>query len=73
MKLGNGKNKYKIKFKYTDNNRTAIKNVYADNKEVYLYGEAYLLENGKEEAIELFNKKYIEYSIEIIEVEELED
>lgn len=55
MKLGNGKNKYKIKLKYIETGRITIKNVYADN----------LMEARK-----LFNKEYQDYQIEIIEIKE---
>jgi len=58
MKLGNGNNKYKIKFKYINTGRTSIKNVYADSKE---------------DAMQLFNKEYINYSIEIISLEEINE
>ena len=52
MKLGNGKNKYTIKFRYSRTGRIAIKNVYADN----------LME-----ARILFNKEYQDYQVEIID------
>lgn len=52
MKLGNGKNKYTIKFKYIKTGRIAIKNVYADN----------LME-----ARILFNKEYKDFQVEIID------
>ena len=52
MKLGNGKNKYTIKFKYSKTGQIAIKNVYADD----------LME-----AIRLFNKEYQGYEVEIID------
>lgn len=52
MKLGDGKNKYKIKFKYSNTGRIAIKNVYADN----------LME-----ARILFNEEYQDYQVEIID------
>ena len=52
MKLGNGKNKYTIKFKYSKTGRVAIKNVYADD----------LME-----ARILFNKEYRDYEVEIID------
>lgn len=58
MKLGTGNNKYKIKFKYKENSRIAIKNVYADNIE---------------EAKRLFNEKYMNYNVEIIATEKLEE
>ena len=58
MKLGNGNNKYKIKFKYKETGRIAIKNVYADNLE---------------EAKRLFNEKHINYNVEIIVTEKLEE
>lgn len=51
MKLGNGKNRYTIKFKYSKTGRIAIKNVYADD----------LME-----ARILFNKEYQDYQVEII-------
>lgn len=55
MKLGNGNNKYKIKFKYSENGRIAIKNVYANN----------LME-----ARILFNKHYKDFQVEILEIKE---
>lgn len=55
MKLGNGKNKYTVKFKYSNTGRITIKNVYADN----------LME-----ARILFNKEYQDYQVEIIEIKE---
>lgn len=58
MKLGTGNNKYKIKFKYKENSRIAIKNVYADNIE---------------EAKRLFNKEYEKFDIEVLKIELLED
>lgn len=58
MKLGNGNNKYKIKFKNLETGRVSIKNVYADNLE---------------EAKRLFNEKYINYNVEIIVTEKLEE
>lgn len=58
MKLGTGNNKYKIKFKYIETGRISIKNVYADNIE---------------EAKRLFNEKYINYNVEIIATEKLEE
>lgn len=57
MKLGTGKNKYKIKFKYSQYNRVSIKNVYA---------------NSSMEARILFNKEYKDYQVEILEVKEIE-
>lgn len=56
MKLGNGKTKYKVKFKYSNTGRISIKNVYADDKM---------------EARILFNKAYRGYQVEIHEIEEL--
>lgn len=58
MKLGTGNNKYKIKFKYKENSRIAIKNVYADNIE---------------EAKRLFNKEYENFDIEVLKIELLGD
>lgn len=58
MKLGTGNNKYKIKFKYIETGRISIKNVYADNIE---------------EAKRLFNEKYMNYNVEIIATEKLEE
>ena len=58
MKLGTGNNKYKIKFKNLETGRVSIKNVYADNIE---------------EAKRLFNEKYINYNVEIIATEKLEE
>lgn len=58
MKLGSGKNKYKIKFKYIENGRITIKNVYADSTE---------------EAMKLFNKEYKDFKIEIISTEQLKE
>ena len=58
MKLGTGNNKYKIKFKYKENSRIAIKNVYADSLE---------------EAKTLFKEKYMNYNVEIIATEKLEE
>ena len=58
MKLGTGNNKYKIKFKYKENSRIAIKNVYADNIE---------------EAKRLFNKEYENFDIEVLKIELLEE
>ena len=58
MKLGTGNNKYKIKFKYKENSRITIKNVYADNIE---------------EAKRLFNKEYENFDIEVLKIELLED
>ena len=56
MKLGEGQNKYKIKFRYKDTGRTTIKNVHA---------------NSVKEAKELFEKEYADYEVEIIEVEKI--
>lgn len=56
MKLGNGNNKYKIKFKYTNTGKTSIKNVYADDKM---------------EARILFNKEYRDYQVEILSIEKI--
>ena len=53
MKLGIGNNKYKIKYKYKENSRIAIKNVYADNIE---------------EAKRLFNKEYENFDIEVLKL-----
>ena len=53
MKLGDGNFKYKIKFKYKDTFRFAIKYVYAD-----CYNDA----------MTLFNEKYKDLDIEIISV-----
>lgn len=53
MKLGEGKNKYIIKFEYLDNGRKTIKNVYADTAV---------------EALDLFEEYYKDYNIEILEV-----
>ena len=58
MKLGTGNNKYKIKFKYKENSRIAIKNVYADNIE---------------EAKRLFAEKYKDLNIEVLKIELLEE
>lgn len=58
MKLGTGNNKYKIKFKYKENSRIAIKNVYADSLE---------------EAKTLFKEKYKDLDIEVLKIELLED
>lgn len=58
LKLGDGKNKYKIKFKYIETGRTTIKNVYADSIE---------------EAMKLFNEEYKDFKIEIISTEQLEE
>lgn len=54
-KLGTGTVKYKIKFTYTDTNRSAIKYVYADNLE---------------EAKDIFNNYYKGYKVEIKEIKE---
>lgn len=54
-KLGRGTVKYKIKFIYTDTNRSAIKYVYADNLE---------------EAKDIFNNYYKGYKVEIKEIKE---
>lgn len=58
MKLGTGNNKYKIKFKYKENSRIAIKNVYADSLE---------------EAKILFKEKYKDLDIEVLKIELLEE
>lgn len=58
MKLGTGNNKYKIKFKYKENSRIAIKNVYADSLE---------------EAKTLFKEKYKDLDIEVLKIELLEE
>lgn len=58
MKLGIGNNKYKIKFKYKENSRIAIKNVYADNIE---------------EAKRLFNKEYESFEVEVLKIELMEE
>ena len=54
-KLGRGTVKYKIKFIYTDTNRSAIKYVYADTIE---------------EAKELFNNYYKDFKVQIKEIKE---
>ena len=54
-KLGTGTVKYKIKFTYTDTNRSAIKYVYA---------------NTVEEAKELFNNYYKDFKVQIKEITE---
>ena len=54
-KLGTGTVKYKIKFIYTDTNRSAIKYVYA---------------NTVEEAKDIFNNFYKGYKIKIKEITE---
>lgn len=51
--LGNGENKYKFKFEYIETRRKAIKNVYADTEK---------------EAKELFEKKYNNYNINLLEI-----
>lgn len=58
MKLGTGNCKYKIKFKYKENSRIAIKNVYADSLE---------------EAKTLFKEKYKDLDIEVLKIELLEE
>lgn len=58
MKLGTGNYKYKIKFKYKENSRIAIKNVYADNIE---------------EAKRLFNKEYESFEVEVLKIELMEE
>ena len=58
MKLGKGKNKYKIKFKYLKTGRISIKNVYADNIE---------------EAKTLFDEEYKNYKVEVINIEKLKE
>lgn len=58
MKLGTGNNKYKIKFKYKENSRIAIKNVYADSLE---------------EAKTLFKEKYKDLDIEVLKIELMEE
>ena len=58
MKLGTGNYKYKIKFKYKENGRIAIKNVYADNIE---------------EAKRLFNKEYESFEVEVLKIELMEE
>ena len=55
MKLGKGSNKYKIKFKYIETGRIAIKNVYADSLE---------------EAQKLFKEEYKNYKVKIEKIEE---
>ena len=55
MKLGNGSNKYKIKFKFIETERIAIKNVYADTLE---------------EAKKLFKEEYKNYKVKIEAIEE---
>ena len=54
-KLGTGTVKYKIKFIYTNTNRSAIKYVYA---------------NTVEEAKELFNNYYKDFKVQIKEITE---
>ena len=54
-KLGTGTVKYKIKFIYTNTNRSAIKYVYADTIE---------------EAKELFNNYYKDFKVQIKEIKE---
>lgn len=54
-KLGTGTVKYKIKFIYTNTNRSAIKYVYA---------------NTIEEAKELFNNYYKDFKVQIKEITE---
>lgn len=54
-KLGTGNKKYKVKFIYTDTNRSAIKYVYADTIE---------------EAKELFNNYYKDFKVQIKEIKE---
>ncbi len=51
MKLGSGKNKYTVKFKYSKTGRITIKNVYADTLE---------------QAKTLFDREYKDFEIEII-------
>ena len=54
-KLGTGNKKYKVKFIYSDTNRSAIKYVYA---------------NTVEEAKELFNNYYKDFKVQIKEIKE---
>lgn len=54
-KIGTGTVKYKIKFIYTNTNRSAIKYVYADTIE---------------EAKELFNNYYKDFKVQIKEIKE---
>ena len=53
MKLGTGKNKYRVKLMYIETERVTIKNVYADNEE---------------EAMKLFKEHYKNFNIQILEI-----
>lgn len=57
MKLGTGKNKYRVKLMYIETERVTIKNVYADNEE---------------EAMKLFKEHYKNFNIQILEIKEVE-
>ena len=57
MKLGTGKNKYRIKLMYIERERITNKNVYADNEE---------------EAMKLFKEHYKNFNIKILEIKEVE-
>lgn len=57
MKLGTGKNKYRVKFMYKETERITNKNIYADSEE---------------EAMTLFKNTYRSYDIKILGIKEVE-
>lgn len=57
MKLGTGKNKYRIKLMYIERERITNKNVYADSEE---------------EAMKLFKEHYKNFNIKILGIKEVE-
>lgn len=57
MKLGTGKNKYRIKLMYIERERITNKNVYADSEE---------------EAMKLFKEHYKNFNIKILGIKEAE-